>query len=272
MSEHIIPKSKYVRQQKDPRDRVFKNSAPKKNMPRSHRINMGSYVYAQGASDCTSNACAAIIRQALKSKHNKEFFPSRLYIYFFGRRMFYQKDDDSGSWRERDDGLCIRDALKATDKFNAASEEGPHGWPYDMSKFSTPPPKEVRRAARALNGIVYESVPQDASLIKEALLQGLPIVGGFLLTHDFFEVVRDNGGVWLPTKETIAQGAWHAMCIVGYDDTPKIPIFILMNSWGPDFGAKGYATMPQGWALDNTTASDFWIVKDVFKERGISNK
>jgi len=65
---------------------------------------------------------------------------------------------------------------------------------------------------------------------------------------DYFEKVKEalikNGPLIAGTFGCFGGGGWdgHAMVMVGYDTTPQnLPIFIFKNSWGKDWGEKGYA-------------------------------
>ena len=51
----------------------------------------------------------------------------------------------------------------------------------------------------------------------------------------------------------------HCVVAVGYDDTQQR--FTFRNSWGESWGKAGYGTMPYGYLLSNSLASDFWTVK-----------
>ena len=60
-------------------------------------------------------------------------------------------------------------------------------------------------------------------------------------------------------SETVLGG--HAVLCVGYDD--KTQRFLVRNSWGVDWGLKGYFTMPYAYLTNNNLADDIWVVKDV---------
>ena len=51
------------------------------------------------------------------------------------------------------------------------------------------------------------------------------------------------------------------MLAVGYDG--KRRVFIVRNSWGPGWGAKGYFYMPYEYLLSPSLASDFWTIRSV---------
>jgi C1A family cysteine protease len=53
--------------------------------------------------------------------------------------------------------------------------------------------------------------------------------------------------------------AGHAVMVVGYDDSAKR--VLVRNSWGTDWGIKGYFTMPYDYISDNNLADDLWTIR-----------
>jgi C1A family cysteine protease len=53
----------------------------------------------------------------------------------------------------------------------------------------------------------------------------------------------------------------HAVMAIGYDDAKKW--FIIRNSWGDQWGMKGYFTLPYAYLTDENLASDFWTIRVV---------
>jgi C1A family cysteine protease len=47
----------------------------------------------------------------------------------------------------------------------------------------------------------------------------------------------------------------------GYDDSTQR--FTVRNSWGADWGMKGYFTMPYTYLLDDNLSDDFWTIRVV---------
>jgi C1A family cysteine protease len=50
----------------------------------------------------------------------------------------------------------------------------------------------------------------------------------------------------------------HAVVIVGYDYNKRT--FKVRNSWGADWGDRGYAHFPFDYILNPDLADDFWIL------------
>jgi len=51
----------------------------------------------------------------------------------------------------------------------------------------------------------------------------------------------------------------HAVALVGFDDKNKE--FIVRNSWGSNWGDRGYFYMPYDYVLSQELSSDFWTIK-----------
>jgi C1A family cysteine protease len=51
----------------------------------------------------------------------------------------------------------------------------------------------------------------------------------------------------------------HAVVAIGYHDADQR--LIVRNSWGADWGQKGYFTMPYDYAANRNLADDFWTIR-----------
>lgn len=71
--------------------------------------------------------------------------------------------------------------------------------------------------------------------VKESLNQKHPVVIGMNVTDGFMNARGVE--TWDPSISPSYVGG-HAMCIIGYDDTKEA--FELLNSWGQDWGSKGF--------------------------------
>lgn len=95
--------------------------------------------------------------------------------------------------------------------------------------------------------------------MRNALAAGKPVVVGFLVHESFYSApVRQTGRVPLPTpKDRLLDG--HAMLCVGYDDAQQV--LILRNSWGADWGDRGYCYLPYA-ATAQGLLRDCWTFDD----------
>ena len=53
----------------------------------------------------------------------------------------------------------------------------------------------------------------------------------------------------------------HAVLCVGYNDATSR--FVIRNSWGMQWGQKGYFTMPYEYLTNANLSDDFWTVQKV---------
>lgn len=82
----------------------------------------------------------------------------------------------------------------------------------------------------------------DLHAIKENLSQGAPVVIGMMVGQSFMKSMLGKD-VWDPEDgdENMMGFGGHAMCVVGYDDKKYGGSFLLMNSWGSEWGENGFA-------------------------------
>ena len=78
--------------------------------------------------------------------------------------------------------------------------------------------------------------------IKKAIAQGHPVLWGAYVPPSF-DYLSSGRELWTPTqaeKDTYNKQPGHAMVIVGYDDNKYGGAFEVMNSWGTEWGNKGF--------------------------------
>lgn len=208
-------------------------------------------VYNQGAlGSCTAQAIAGAYRHCLRDQKAVEFDPSRLFIYFEERVLEGTVAEDSGA--------MIRDGFKVLAKKGVCPEPE---WPYDIRRFTTMPSEACYQHALDHQAIEYARVSQDPISIRSMLAGGLPIVFGFQVYKGFGEVGKD-GIVLMPSRGQTSLGG-HAVLLVGYTWIKGGLYGIVRNSWGDDWGVKGYCYMPAEYILSKTLARDFWVVRMV---------
>ena len=208
-------------------------------------------VYDQGElGSCTANAIGATFEFEQKKQKLLEFVPSRLFIYYNERKTEGTVNQDSGA--------RIRDGIKSTVSIGVCPETD---WPYDISQFMGPPQQVCFQDAVGNRVITYHRVTQNLQQMKGCLAAGYPYVFGFTVYESFeSDTVAKTGVVPMPGPGESQIGG-HAVVAVGYDDTQQR--FLVRNSWGVDWGMKGYCTMPYAYLTDHNYATDFWTIRGV---------
>ena len=197
---------------------------------------------------CTANALVGAL-EFLEIKQGAKFANlSRLFVYYNERVIEGTVNQDSGAF--------IRDGIKSLSKQGVCTEPE---WPYKINKFKNKPPAACYRTAKKHRILSYHRI-SNANEMRSCLAEGFPFVFGFTC-YDAFEsaAVARSGVLNMPgPKEKVVGG--HAVMGVGYDDGARR--FVIRNSWGSDWGQKGYFTMPYDY-LDpaKNLADDFWTVR-----------
>ena len=206
--------------------------------------------YDQGQlGSCTGNAIAGAVQFDREKQNLKpDFVPSRLFIYYGERVIEGTVATDSGA--------MIRDGIKVVAKQGVPPESD---WPYDISKFAQKPPAKAFTDALADRAVSYSRLTQTLSQLKGCIASGFPFVFGFTVYESFeSQTVAQTGVVPMPASGESVLGG-HAVLAVGYDDAQQR--FIVRNSWGADWGMKGYFTMPYAYLTERNLSSDFWTIR-----------
>jgi C1A family cysteine protease len=206
-------------------------------------------VYDQGQlGSCTANAIGAAIEFELDKQKEKDFIPSRLFIYYNERAMENTISSDSGAQ--------IRDGIKSVNHQGVCDEKK---WPYTISAFTKKPNAASYKDALKNTVTSYHRITNDLSQMKGCLADGYPFVFGFSVYESFMSAaVATSGHASLPKKTEKHEGG-HAVMAVGYDDAKQW--FIIRNSWGTGWGMHGYFTLPYAYLTNDNLADDFWTIR-----------
>jgi len=238
----------------DFRDRVLAMPEHKKsNLPSQVDLRPSEHfeIYNQGhLGSCTANAIGAAFHFALVQEGITDFSPSRLFIYYNERAMEGNEGTDAGA--------MIRDGIKSLHKIGTCSEAE---WPYNVDVFTTKPPESAYANAGKERAQEYARVPQTLEDMKACIAGGFPFAFGFTVFSSFMtEQVASSGYMTMPSLYDSVLGG-HAVMAVGYDDEKKH--FIVRNSWGEEWGTKGYFFMPYDFITVPNLCSDFWAINFV---------
>jgi len=82
----------------------------------------------------------------------------------------------------------------------------------------------------------------DLNAIKQNLAQGAPVVIGMMVGESYMQPMMGKD-IWEPAPGDQQQAGFggHAQCVVAYDDRKYGGAFLIMNSWGPEWGNNGFA-------------------------------
>ena len=200
---------------------------------------------------CASFAFTSVYEYIL-NKNGKltESDLSERFLYYNTRKRMGALDKDSGSNMYdvgkalEEEGLCSEDLCRYVNDFEEHLE-APSAQAYADGL--------TRRVAEIMNVTIKE---QD---IKSAVVEGYPVIVSLHL-HESFNNIGPDGFVKRPDDSDPVVG-WHAMVIVGFSDKDKV--FIVRNSWGTDFGDKGYCYIPYSYVLDTSLNSMCCVITKI---------
>jgi C1A family cysteine protease len=196
---------------------------------------------------CTANALAG----ALEYLEKKDKVPctdlSRLFIYYNERVIGHSIASDSGA--------MLRDGIKTLARLGVCTEKC---WLYVISRFAKKPGPDTYKDATEHRITSYHRI-RTLSEMRSCLAEGFPFVFGFTVYESFeSEKTAGTGTADMPHPDERAVGG-HAVMAVGYDDKDRR--FIVRNSWGEQWGMKGYFTMPYAYVADRDLSDDFWTIR-----------
>lgn len=141
-------------------------------------------------------------------------------------------------------GAYIKDAMQT---LNAEGAAPFNDFAYDEYSCTNRPSNEIEQVAsnykiKGFNRLTRsgDNYKVDLLAIKQNIAQKAPVVIGMAVGGSFMQMKGND--VWLPTQMDYNKQGFggHAMCVVGYDDYKQGGAFQIMNSWGNDYGDRGF--------------------------------
>jgi C1A family cysteine protease len=244
-----IPKYHWVRDKVDARDYAYQLTATPPKSVVDLRVYCSPIEDQGNLGSCTGNAVAGAI-ELLDKRGGRTLDVSRLFIYYYERLLEGTVNYDSGAY--------IRDGIRATNKYGAPLESL---WPYDISKFRMAPTTAAINDASRRKVTLYERAI-DFNACIDSLNNGFPVIVGFDVYSSFETAsVARTGMMPYPNvnRESLLGG--HAVLLVGYNNSTQR--FTVRNSWGTNWGDRGYFYMPYQVIQNTRMSGDFWVIKSV---------
>lgn len=185
---------------------------------------------------CTSFAIVSVYEYFVKRDQKREIDLSELFAYQNARVRMPEEE-------KTNEGASIYHLIKGMGEDGICLEEL---HPYKVENLPEPSEEakedaQSRKITKALN------VNCNLHDFKSAISQGYPIVISLRLFESF---AQSTGFVPRPTDDErkLEEHSYHAMVVCGYSDAEHV--FIVRNSWGTQFGDKGYCYIPYSYITD----------------------
>ena len=222
---------------------------------------------------CTAFAGVALLEYFARRNKDESTYISPLFLYKVARNLMNSTGDV---------GASVRETMKAMVIFGVPPEKY---WSYELDKFDEEPPAFCYSYAQSYKTLKYFRLDRP-DLTKEILLfqiqavlaAGFPCIFGFTVYSSIYKEENiDKGYIPYPSKGDQVAGG-HTVLAVGYDNYKEIKhsdgkgksrgAFLIRNSWGTEWGQKGYGWLPYDYILNGLTA-DWWsLIKAEWFEAG----
>lgn len=135
----------------------------------------------------------------------------------------------------------LLDAARREDLYDTGA------WPNEPAFFHAPP-LDARPRTPPRRLVSYEALPLDAALLQWTLAAGIPVLAGLKTFEGWLDAsTRRSGHVVPPVRGEDYRGG-HAVLLTGYSRSARVYRFL--NSWGPEFGARGHGTLAFAYVHD----------------------
>jgi len=236
----------------DPRDLVMKVPAPSLN-EFSLRPDWKLKIRNQGQrGTCTANGTLEAAGYLYVREDKPDPEGARLFLYWITRVLI------EGTAATDDSGCQIRDVLRALRQYGCCPESL---LPYsdDDVAFTLKPSDACFVAAELHKALFFYRCPDLAS-IKASIAQKFPVIMGFSVPDNFMsDECAATGRMKMPTKTEGFNGG-HCMVYAQFSDV--LGELSGPNSWGEDWGDKGWFHQPYGF-VEQGLVHDCWSLRKV---------
>jgi hypothetical protein len=202
---------------------------------------------------CTANAAVGAAEFLERKRGKPPVDLSRLFVYFNARRMAGRVNIDSGA--------MIPEAMASFLAYGAPPEPD---WPYNPESLTLQPPREAYSKAMEHQPAEYARL-DGMEAVKGALAREHPVVFGCVLPERCYVEAGRTGRMPAPTAAELDAardaGGGHSMLVVGYDVAEST--LLIRNSWGKDWGDRGYFRMPIEAFTMSVGPSETWILGEL---------
>lgn len=188
---------------------------------------------------CTAFAATGLMEMTRRIQGEKATKLSPLFLYYAERKQMEESGDTPKATR-KDTGASSGLAARTAVKYGCATEADV---PYKDGRAALAYDASAADYAGALDH-KFKKASRISTLhgMKNALAHKKPFSFGVVIYKNFGTAeVAKTGMMPLPGTQDTAEGG-HAVVCVGFDDEKQA--FIVRNSWGADWGDKGYFYMP----------------------------
>jgi hypothetical protein len=173
---------------------------------------------------------------------------SQLFLYYAYREQFGNVNSD--------DGVMLRDLLKTLLNVGICREET---WPYTLANWDKKPSPAAYEEAAQHRIKSYHALYSAADMIQ-CLASGYGFIGGIGCYEGFDSLYTEKTGVVnMPSPGESLLG-WHALYFGGGYDLHR-GMVKFQNSYGPEWGDRGFGWISFEYLKSPRLSADFWTVR-----------
>ncbi|ABR64730.1 peptidase C1 [Sinorhizobium medicae] len=250
---------------RDVRDKILTLDLPQQLPEKVDLRRWCSQVQNQGTLNaCTAYAASAILEYFENRAGGNAVSLSEIFLYKVTRNLMHKTGDT---------GANTRSVMKALAALGTVPEEY---WPDDASQFDAEPSAFAYALAGRYRSLKYSRIDakdrsKDVVLrqAKTLLSRNRPVMFGVMAYFGTWQQFVTSDRLPYPSEDDTLFGA-HNIAVMGYDDgittenakNPGIKTrgaFLIKNSYGEEWGDKGYGWIPYDYLLKHQSI-DWWTI------------